>query len=488
MNRNTSIATNIIWTLLMQYSTQIIGLFVGILLTYFLTPHEFGVIGMLSIVLSIGNALVTGGMTQSLLRNNTQNKNEYSVVFTFNIMSSIIIYFFIYLISPFVQQFYNQPNLATYLRLLSLIVIINAFSAVQNTLLNVRMQFKEQFLISLPSTIISSIVGVLLAYMKWGIWSLIVMNLMQSFLNTIQLWFYTKWKPSILFDKKTFTMHFNYGYKMTLSSVFNTIFDNIYTIFIGKYYSAAQLGMYTRAYQLQYFATNNLSSAIGKVTFPIVAQLKHNNEALLINYKRNLTLIIYIIAPFTVFLIVSASSIFKLLFNSNWYDAIPYFQILCLSGLFYPIHAYNLNVLKIKGESSVFLYLEIMKKIILTVIVVFCIKYGIIVLLWGQVLFSTICLPLNIYYSGHKIGYTIYSQLKDLILPIVISFLIGLLIFAIPVPNLNTRLHFILHIMFCLVILSVVYIYVTKSIKMKSYLYLSQYLSQFIKRVNTQND
>ncbi|HET7119391.1 MAG TPA: lipopolysaccharide biosynthesis protein, partial [Hanamia sp.] len=274
--RKTAIS-GMIWAFAQQFGTQAIGFFVSIIMARLLLPKEFGLIGMISVFIGIGNSLITSGLTQSLIRTSNANQEDYSTIFYFNLLGSIIIYLVLFFFAPLIAAFFSQPVLINIIRLYCLSFIITAFSEVQLTKLTKEMNFKLQMTITIPSLICSALLGIFLAFKGYGVWSLVWMSLFQSFLSTVQLWFQTGWSPSLVFNIEKFRYHFKFGYKITLSGLLNTIFNNIYQIIIGKFFVAADVGFYTRANSLKQLPVTNISSALNKVTYPLFASIQNDD-------------------------------------------------------------------------------------------------------------------------------------------------------------------------------------------------------------------
>ncbi|HTO14130.1 MAG: lipopolysaccharide biosynthesis protein [Dysgonamonadaceae bacterium] len=431
--------SGMMWTFAQQFSTQGIGFIISVVLARLLLPAEFGIIGMIAIFMGIGGALVDSGLASSLIRTPDANEEDFSTVFYFNILGSILIYFILYLTAPFIANFFDQPILKNITRVYGITFIINAFSTIQLTRLTQKMDFKTQMIVSVPALIGGGIVGITLAYLGHGVWSLVWMRLIQSFLNSVQLWIVTKWKPSLIFNIAKFKYHFNFGYKLLLSGLLDTVFTNIYTVIIGKFFLPAQLGFYTRASSVVRMPVDNISGALHKVTYPLFAQIKDDNERLKKVYKQILQMISFLIAPTLIIMGVLATPLFRFLFTEKWLPAVPYFQILCISGFMYPFHFYNLNILNVKGRSDLFLKLEIIKKILLVITILLSIPFGIYGLLWGMVISSALALSINAHYSGKFIHYSGFKQIKDVLPILLIALIAGALTLTIDRIMINFK-------------------------------------------------
>lgn len=419
--------SGLIWTFTQQFSVQLISFCMTIILARILMPAEFGLIAMLTIFIAVGNSLLDGGLVSSLIRSADLTQDDYSTVFYFNLLGSILIYGVVYLIAPLVAAFYHQDVLTLILRIYALDFILNAFFSVQNARLIKEMKFKIQMLIQIPSVLAGGLLGVFLALKGYGVWSLVWMGLFQSFLSTIMHWIYSGWLPDFTFSMACFKKHFHFGYKMTLTGLLDILYKNIYVLIIGKYYSAVQLGFYSRAESVSQLPVTNISAVINKVTYPMFSKIVDDDEKLKWVYKKLMQQLLFWNTPVLILLAVIAEPLFNFLLSSKWLPAVPYFQILCFAGIMYPLHAYNLNILKVKGRSDLILKLESVKKGICVVGILCAIPFGIYGLLYFQLIFNFIGYYINSFYSGKMINYSIPEQLADAAPIIGNSFLAGLL-------------------------------------------------------------
>ena len=429
--------SGLFWTFSQQFGFQFINFFVSIILARLLLPEEFGLIGMIIVFIAFGNALVDSGMTSSLIRMKNPSQMDYSTVFFTNLFFSVIAFIVVYLLAPYISLFYDQDILTNLLRLYSVIFIIRSFSSVQATKLNIEMNFKKQLLINIPSLIIGSSLGIFLAYRNFGVWSLVWMNLVQYSVATIQLWVWSKWTPSLIYDKNCFKKHFSFGYKITLSGLLNSLIKNMNNIIIGKMFPPAQLGFFTRAKSMQELPVNNITSALNKVTYPMFASIANQDIRLRSIYRRLIQQVFFWVVPVLIISIIIAEPLFVVLLTDKWLASVPYFQILCLAGIVMPINTYNLNILLVKGKSDQYFKLEIVKNIIVLMGILLIIPYGIYGLLWGLVIATYITFFINAFYVGKIISITVFQQLKDISPTFFIGLLLGVCGFYVK-KNMNS--------------------------------------------------
>ena len=301
------------WSMGQELGSKLISFFITIILARLLSPVEFGLIAMLFVFITVGNALLDGGLTSSLIRTAELTQKDCSTVFYFNLIGSLFIYGVLFFSAPLISGFYHQPVLTNVVRVYGIVLIINAFYGIQQTLLVREMKFKTMTMIQIPAVIGGGILGVVLAMLGFGVWSLVWMSLLNSFISTALHWFFSPWRPILLFDRTSFRKHFNYGYKLTLSSLLEKVYQNIYIIIIGKFYAPAQLGFYSRAESVSHLPIGAISTALNKVTLPMFAKIAHDSEQLVSVYRKVMLQVLFWMAPLLVALSVIAEQLFRLM-------------------------------------------------------------------------------------------------------------------------------------------------------------------------------
>lgn len=423
------------WTFVQQLSVQIINFAVQIILARLLMPEMFGLVAMVVVFISIGQALMDGGMTSSIIRTKNPDQLDYSTVFITNIIMSLGVYGLIFIAAPYIALFYNQEILTNIIRILSFTFVIRALVAVHMAKLTKEMNFKLQMKLQIPSTVMAGIVGISMAYQGYGVWSLVWLNLIQAISFTVQTLIFMKWRPSLIFNFERFKYHFNFGYKLTLASLIDVIFNDAYRIVIGRLYSPAAVGFFHQAETLRLFPVQQISTVVGKVTYPLFAKM-NDDDALKFAYKITMKLVLVLIVPLMLGLILMAEEGFRFLFGEKWLPAVPYFQILALASIVRPLSLYNLNILKVKGRSDIFLRIEILKKFIGIVLLIIGLNFQVIGLVISLTVFSYISFIINMYFSGSLISYSIKEQLNDTLLLYILGGFVFLLLYFFK-NNLN---------------------------------------------------
>ncbi len=401
------------WTSLQQLGTVGIRMVLQILLARIISPEDFGLFGLILIFNAIGKTLSDAGMGQSLIRSNRLTEKDYGTVFLLNLSVSVLVYLLIFIGAPWVAEMYQRPVLTDLIRIYALVIILSSFSTIQIYRLQKLLKFKQQALIQLPSLVISSCIGIYLAYQDFEVWALVWMEVALAALLALQFWIFTSWRPQILFDTRAFREHFNFGYKLLFAGLLDSIFMNIYPMVIGKFASIAQVGYFTRAFTLQSVPVMMIMSALGQVTYPVLAEVKEDRIRLKAIYRKMLQLALFVIAPLMLLLAIMAKPLIVLLITDVWLPAVPYFQLLCLAGILFPLHVYNLNMLKVLGRSDLFLKAEFYKKILGIVILFVTAPFGIMMMLYGILAASVLSLLINQYFSSLVFNYSNKEQTLD---------------------------------------------------------------------------
>ena len=411
----------ILWSAIERFSVQGVQFLIMIVMARILSPHDYGLIGMLSIFLAVAQSLIDSGFSQALIRKQNRTEIDNSTVFYFNVVTSGFLYLILFVIAPQVADFYNTPELCKLMRVVCLSIIINSLTVVQRAILTIKIDFKTQAKVSFITTLISGIIGIILAYSGFGVWSLAIHALLYAILNTIFLWILSKWRPIKAYSWDSFRDLFSFGSKLLASGLLDTIYRNIYPIIIGKIFSATDLGYYTRAQNFADLPSSNLTNILQRVTYPVLCSMQDNDERLRNIYRRFLKLSAFIIFPLMTGLASIAHPLINVMIGSKWEFCASLLQIICFNMMWYPIHAINLNLLQVKGRSDLFLRLEILKKIMGIIILIITIPLGLIAMCYGGISSSIFALVINTYYTGKLINVGFYKQMRDILPTLTLS-------------------------------------------------------------------
>ncbi len=425
------------WSFIDNISNSGITFLVGLVLARLLTPEEYGIMAMITIFIAISNSIIDSGFSNALIRKTRIERVDYNTVFYFNLTVSILIYVLLHLAAPAISVFFKEPVLLAVIRIIGWVLIINALAIIPRTQFVRNVDFKTQTKVSLISSISSGVIGIGMALGGMGVWSLVGQQLSRQFLNTLFLWVYSKWHPVWEFSTESFKELFGFGSKLLLSGLLNTIYKNIYYIVIGRFYTSAQLGQYTRAEQFNMIFSSNLTSVVQRVSYPVLSSIQEEPERLREAYRKVIKITMLITFACMLGLAAVAKPLILILIGEKWLPAVYFLQIICFSGMLYPLHAINLNILQVKGRSDLFLKLEIIKKIIAVGPIVVGIIYGIECMLWGGVLISFIAYFLNSYYSANLINYPTSEQIKDILPTLLTSFVVAVFMWSVSFWNIS---------------------------------------------------
>ena len=423
--------SGLVWSFSDLIANQVIQFIIQITLARLLLPKDFGIIGMITIFIAISNSVIDSGFSNALIRENKPNQDDYSTVFYFNLIMAFIMYAVLFLSADFISAFFKEPQLVFILRVLSLTLIINSFGLIQRTMLIKNIDFKTQTRISVISSIISGVVAIIFAYMGCGVWSLVIRTLSMQFIQSFLLCLFNKWMPSLVFKIDSFKRLFGFGWKLLVSGLLYTLYDNLYFIIIGRGFSTLELGYYTNTSRLRDIASQAITFSVQRVSYPVLSSMQEDNAKLKIVYKKIIKTSVFITFPMMIGLAAVASPLITLLFGYKWIPSIYYFEILCFAGMLAPLHAINLNILKVKGRSDLFLGLEIVKVVIglTTIAVVMFWGLGIKGLLWAAVFNSFISYFVNSFFSVKLLDYSTKEQIKDVMPSFIASIFMGITVY-----------------------------------------------------------
>lgn len=420
------------WNSIQNFANRGIEFLLMIFMARLLSPKEYGILGLTSVFMTFASIFINSGFTNALIRKKETTHADFSTVFIFNNTISIVCYVIVFLIAPYVAEFYNLPILCPVLRVLGIQIIIQGLCTVQFTILKKNLQFKKLAKIYVSSNLISGFVGLYFAWKGYSVWALVIQALTSSVINTIVLWTTTKWHPTLLFSKESFQDLFGYGSKLLASNLINGIFSEIYPIVIGKFFSPAILGNYARARHWAKFPSSNLTGILQGVSFPVLAKIQDETDRLRDIYRRMIKTSCFIIFPLMTGLAAIAKPLTLVMIGPKWVFSATLLPLICFSLMWYPIHALNLNLLQVKGRSDLFLKLEIIKKLLSIVILCISIPLGIVAMCYFSILSSLISLFINTYYTGVLINVGFQKQMRDIFPTLLLSMIMfGIVLISI---------------------------------------------------------
>ena len=416
--------TGVSWSFLEQILSRGVNFIIGIILARLLSPTEYGLVGMLGIFIAISQLFIDGGLTSAIIRTKNPSEKDFSTVYIINMGLSVFFYLLLFFCAPIIANFYHQPLLKPLTRAIALVFVITSVSSIQNTMLIIKVDFRARTIISLVSSIISGIIGIIFAYNGLGVWALVAQSLASATaLSALTLLFVRRF-PKLVFSKESFKRLFSYSSKLLASSLIHTLYENAYPLVIGKKFSAADVGQYSRAGQFPGIANGTLTGALNRVAFPVLSLIQDDDERLLRAYEKYIQIACFIIFPVLMGICGCAQPLVSFLLKDQWLGCVPLMRILCFALLTNSITTINLNLLYVKGRSDLVLRLEIIKKSLAFAILFISMFFSVRVMCYGQVVYSFIALYLNTYYTKRILGYSFSKQIKSVYPYFLISLVI----------------------------------------------------------------
>ena len=421
--------SGMIWSGIGRIGTVGISFISNIVLARLLMPDDFGCIGMLYVFIAISGIFVSGGLGQALIQKKEPTHIDYTTVFYWNLVMSVIFYLILFFCAPAIARFYDIPLLKDVLRVQSIVLLIQSFAIVQANQLQKQLRFKELSTRNIVSALAGMTVAIIMAFLGYGVWSLVASTLITALVSVALLWKMSTWRPTLEFSFQSLKELFSFGGLMLLSSLVETIYTNLQSLIIGKFYSAKDLGYFTQAKKLEEVPTNSLSAIVNEVSFPVFSALQDDKEKLLAGVRKNVKAITYLNFPLMVLLMVIAQPLIVFLYGAKWSQAAPFFQILCVSSMIYTLNTLNTNVIKSLGKSAIYFVVQLSKRLIGIGLIFAGFQFGIYGLLWAVTSVGYISFIINAIVNGKLIGYGILKQMKDVGLCYVGTAAIGLAVY-----------------------------------------------------------
>lgn len=403
-----------LWSAADAFLGQGVTFIVGIILARLLTPEEYGLIGICTIFTVVLSGIVDSGFSNALIRKKEVSEDDYNTMFITNMVMSILLYVMLFWGAPLLASFFKRLELIKILRVMGVLLILQALSITQVTILTKRIDFKTKTKASLISASISGIIGITMAYSGFGVWSLVGQQLSKQFLYSVSLWGLNKWWPKMKFSKGSFHYMWGFGWKIMLSGLLNNIWSQMTQLVVAKYYSPSSLGQYTRSKEYAHLLSQNLTSIIQRVTYPVLSEVQDEKERMVAAYRKAIKITMFVTAVLMVFMGAVAEPLVYCLIGPQWHEAATYLPLICITMSLYPLHAINLNMLQVQGRSDIYLYLEVIKKIIYLLPIACGVFINIYLMLVASLFVGIVNFFLNSYYTGRDLGYSSWMQLRDI--------------------------------------------------------------------------
>lgn len=428
--------SSFIWRLAERFGAQGVSFIVSIVLARLLAPSAYGLIAMATVFTNILSVFVDSGMGSALIQKKDADDLDYSTVFYFNMAMSVFIYLIIFFTAPIIAEFYNESELTTLVRVLSVSLLIYGVKSIQQAYVSKHMLFKRFFFATLGGTLFSAVLGIALAYLGAGVWALVAQQLSNALIDTIVLWITVKWRPKWMFSFKRLKGLFSYGWKLLVSALIDTVYNNLRSLIIGKKYSSEDLAFYNKANNFPNIIITNVNSSIDSVLLPTMSSVQDNKESVKMITRRAMKTSTYVMAPLLIGLAFCGKPFISLLLTDKWLPSYPYMVIFCVAYMFYPMNTANLNAIKAMGRSDLFLKLEVIKKSIGIVLLVLSMKISVMAIAISLLIASILGVIINSFPNRKLLNYNFFEQIKDVVPGFFLASIMGGCVWTITLLNL----------------------------------------------------
>lgn len=401
------------WSFLQRLTIQPIQLIFGMVLARLVTPTEMGILGLTAVFFAVATCLANAGFGAAIIRKIDRTNADINTVFWFNLVMSFLLGVLLFLLAPWFASFYHQPELLWLTRVSAFMLFLSSSSSVHVTLFQSRRDFKTLAWIGMSSSLAGMPVCLYLAYIGWGVWALMMQNVVSTTINLGLIWWRSPWKPGLIFSWQSFHELFAFGSKLSIASLLHTLYTEARTFIIGKFYSAAQLGLYSRGQHLAHIGPSTINDVLGSITYPILATIQNDEARLSSAYRKYIKVSTLAIAWLCVVMATLAEPGVYIFYGEQWMSCAIFIQILSFAYGFDHICTINLNLLKVKGLSGLMLKLEVVKKSISIAILIYAATISVEAICWGMVVYTQIAVFLNSLYTGKLIGLSWWQQQID---------------------------------------------------------------------------
>lgn len=475
---NKKFFSNFIWRFAERCGAQLVTFVVSIVLARILTPEDYGQVALITVFTTIMQVFVDSGLGTALIQKKNADDLDFSSVFYFNFVVCLILYAVMFIAAPLIANFYNDNHLTAIIRVVSLIIIISGIKGIQQSYVSRNMLFKRFFYSTLGGTICSAVIGITLAYTGFGVWAIVAQQLSNTAIDTLILWLTVKWRPKKMFSWQRLRGLLAFGWKMLVSSLLDTIYNNIRSLIIGKMYSSSDLAYYDQGRKFPNVIVTNINTSIDSVLLPTMANSQDDRKRVKSMTRRAIKTSTYIMAPLMMGMAFCAEPIVKLILTDKWLPCVPFLQIFCITYMFYPIHTANLNAIKAMGRSDLFLKLEIEKKIVGIVLLFTSIWFGIMAMAYSLLISSILSQIINSLPNCKLLNYGYLEQLKDIFPGITIAIFMGICVKIIGFLNLSIVVTLLIQIL----VGTIIYVGTSALFRVETFRYLIEMVCSMAKK------
>ena len=469
--------TGLIWILIERIGNHTIGFIVSLILARLLMPEDYGVIAIVLVFINICDVFVVGGMGKALVQKKDADECDFSSIFYFNSIISLILYFILFLSAPYIAEFYSMPSLTMLIRVLGIRLFFAAYNTIQRAVVARGMRFRMFFVSTTFGTFISAAIGIWMAYSGFGVWALVGQNLSNNIINVLVLCFMVRWYPKLLFSWERTSKLFSFGWKLLVSNLIDALYMDFRSLYIGKLYTPADLAYYTRGRQFPLFVANNINSSISAVLFPALSKRQDNVIQLKNMTRRAIQTSSFIMMPIMFLLATIAEPLVRILLTDKWIECVPFLQILCFNGILLPIQTANIQAILALGRSDISLKVSIIKKGIGFMIIIITASYSVLAMAYGGILIGIIASIVNSYPNKTLLKYKYVDQIKDILPFAGVSFGACLPVYFMNYLNWNPIVILVLQ---CIIAI-ILYAMLSRLFKIESLTYIIGSIKEFKK-------
>ncbi len=475
---NSAVIKNFIWRFAERCGAQLVTFIVSIVLARILTPEDYGTIALVTVFTTILQVFVDSGLGTALIQKKDADDLDFSSVFYFNLMVCFVLYGVMFVAAPFIAKFYGDSTLTSVVRVISLTIVISGVKGIQQAYVSRHMLFKRFFFSTLGGTIFSALLGIGMAYGGCGVWALVAQQLSNATIDTLILWLTVKWRPKWMFSRKRLTHLLSFGWKLLVSALLDTVYNNLRNLIIGKIYSSSDLAFYNQGDKFPKVIVTNINTSIDSVLLPSMSSVQDNHECVKSMTRRAIKTSTYIMAPLMMGLAFCATSVVQLVLTDKWLPCVPYLRIFCFTYMFWPIHTANLNAINAMGRSDLFLKLEIIKKIMGMILLLGTMRISVMAMAYSLIVSSILSQIINSWPNRRLLNYSYLEQLKDILPAILLAVGMGCIVSAVQLLGISSAVTLLIQIPLG----ALIYICGSKMLRLESFEYLLDMIRNFTKR------
>lgn len=473
-----NLISNFIWRFAERSGAQIVSFIVSIVLARILAPEDYGMIALVTVFTAILQVFVDSGLGTALIQKKEADDLDFSSVFYFNFIVCIVLYVGMFIAAPYIALFYEDSSLTSVIRILSLTLVISGIKGIQQAYVSRNMLFKRFFFSTIGGTLFSAILGIVMACAGHGVWALVAQQLSNAAIDTLILWGTVKWRPQKMFSWKRLKSLLAFGWKLLVSALLDTAYNNLRNLIIGKMYSSTDLAFYNQGDKFPKVVVTNINTSIDSVLLPTMSSVQDNRERVKQMTRRAIKTSTYVMAPFMMGLAFCAEPIVKLVLTDKWLPCVPFLRIFCITYMFWPVHTANLNAINAMGRSDWFLRLEIVKKIMGIMLLLSTMWFGVMAMAYSLLLSSVLSQIINSWPNRKLLDYGYLEQVRDFAPGVLLAIAMGACVYFlgfIPLPTIVTLL-------FQIIIGAIIYIGVSVILRLEEFEYLLDTIKSIIKR------